>query len=294
MHTLKCAFFMSKINIFKRVLKKIKEKRTSLKYLPILKKNIDLKDSQKGKRCFIIGNGPSIKDQDLLKLNGEQTFVVNTFWNHPQFKEINPKYYIITDTDVFPKEKSNYWSEELLSKKHIIEESREIKMLLNVLGKETIEKNNIYPQNKKYYIMLDGYFKEDGRFNIQIDKTIPQTKNVVITCLIAAAYMGFEEIYLLGCEHDFLAHPNLYSWKHFYEEGKINIHDKKDQEYFKLAKPSYEAQIDQVKTLFRNYRLLKTKLSIENPKIRIFNATPNSFLDVFPMINFEEIKFNGK
>lgn len=283
---------MAKINIFKKVLRKIKEKRAIFKYRPILKKNLELKDSQKGKRCFIIGNGPSIKDQNLLKLSGEQTFVVNTFWNHPQFKEINPKYYIITDTDVFPKKESdNYWSQELLNKKYIIEGNPETKMLLNILGKDTIEKNDIYPQNKKYYLVLGGYFNENGRFNIRIDETIPHTKNVIITCLIAAAYMGFEEIYLLGCEHDFLAHPNLYSWKHFYEEEKINIHDKKDQEYFRLAKPSYEAQIDQVKTLFRNYRLLKTKLSVERPKIRIFNVTPNSFLDVFPMVKFEDIKF---
>jgi hypothetical protein len=40
----------------------------------------DLRDSQRGKRCFIIGNGPSLKNTDLGKLRGEITFGLNRIY----------------------------------------------------------------------------------------------------------------------------------------------------------------------------------------------------------------------
>ena len=39
-----------------------------------------LKDVHRGERCFIIGNGPSLKKTDLSKLKGEKTFGVNRIY----------------------------------------------------------------------------------------------------------------------------------------------------------------------------------------------------------------------
>ena len=39
-----------------------------------------LKDSRKGERCFIIGNGPSLKQTDLTKLTNEYTFGLNRIY----------------------------------------------------------------------------------------------------------------------------------------------------------------------------------------------------------------------
>jgi 6-hydroxymethylpterin diphosphokinase MptE-like len=40
----------------------------------------ELKDSQSGKRCFIIGNGPSLRQTDLTQLRGEFTFGLNRIY----------------------------------------------------------------------------------------------------------------------------------------------------------------------------------------------------------------------
>ena len=40
----------------------------------------ELKDTQLGKRCFIIGNGPSLRQTDLTKLRGEATFGLNRIY----------------------------------------------------------------------------------------------------------------------------------------------------------------------------------------------------------------------
>ncbi|MFN5391624.1 MAG: hypothetical protein ACK5CM_21135 [Pseudanabaena sp.] len=55
-------------------------------------KNLELKDKHIGKRAFIIGNGPSILKQDLTRLSNEVTFVLNSFFHHPQYEQINPTY----------------------------------------------------------------------------------------------------------------------------------------------------------------------------------------------------------
>ena len=39
-----------------------------------------LKDSCKGERCFIIGNGPSLKQTDLSRLKNEKTIGMNRFY----------------------------------------------------------------------------------------------------------------------------------------------------------------------------------------------------------------------
>ena len=45
-----------------------------------IKRLTDLKDIHKGRRAFIIGNGPSLKQTDLSKLRDEITFCINRFY----------------------------------------------------------------------------------------------------------------------------------------------------------------------------------------------------------------------
>ena len=45
-----------------------------------IKRLAALKDIHKGKRAFIIGNGPSLKQTDLSKLKNEITFGMNRFY----------------------------------------------------------------------------------------------------------------------------------------------------------------------------------------------------------------------
>ena len=39
--------------------------------------NAEFKDIHKGQRCFIVGNGPSLNDEDLSLLENEYVFTVN-------------------------------------------------------------------------------------------------------------------------------------------------------------------------------------------------------------------------
>lgn len=273
------------MRIIKRTKNLIKTLRLNHTSRKTLAKNKKLEDSKAGKRCFILGTGPSIKEQEILRLKNEETFVVNAFWNYPQYEELNPKYYVFTDSNAFPeqRDKNTYWKKQFIDHAPLIS-SLPTRFFFHINAKLFIEPNHLFPLDRVFYLTFDRFFKENLKFNIKINRPIPYTKNVIIACIIIAAHMGFEEIYLLGCEHDFLAHLKNYNFlNHFYANEVI-------PEAAPQKTESYEELIRNAAILFSNYRILKNKLAKEKPKIQIFNATPNSFLDVFPYTKYEDIK----
>ena len=117
-------------------------------------------------------------------------------------------------------------------------------------------------------------------------------------CMLAAVWMGFDKIYLLGCEHSFLAQPlgpgKSLSFSHSYhdETSKLDTANEEILKKYLTTKElsfNYEMNMASTLQLFRSYRLFYAKALNVHPNLKIFNATPNSFLDVFPMINFNDI-----
>lgn len=273
--------------ILRGVNKRYKGHQEFRQYKDILKKNADLAQTKTGKTCFVIGNGPSIKDQDLTRLVNQETFTMNSFWRHPQYKIIQPKYYIAVDAPrilELPRPKL-FFEDDMPTSDPIISQVSETKLIFSAIAKKSIENNGLFKQNPKYYILQQGLMDESLSFNLDPTKAMPYPKSSHLFAMILALYMGFEKIYLLGCEHNFLDHPvstSISSFKHFYDEPHGDI-----PERFKTG--SYENSMASCLRLFRNYRFFKEKIAKSHPNVRIFNATPNSFLDVFPVVDFDEV-----
>jgi hypothetical protein len=279
--------------MIRRIIKKINsillERKIRNDYRAVLRENLKLKNLYKGKRCFILGNGHSLKDLDLLTLKDEETFVVNAFWKHPQYEEVQPKNHVYVDEDVFRKEDiASYWKNEFFEE---AKKNRKYpkRFFMHYKGSDAAKDKNLFPLQEKYYIAFHGMFQRDLKFNLEIDDIIPYAKNVIVSSIIIAIYMGFEKIYLLGCNHDILAHPTHYEgFKHFYDI-KFDQNNPEEVKKYALTVGSYEDHIHHAGILFKNYRLLKEKLSIVHPEVKIFNTTPDSFLDVFPFIRLEDV-----
>src|SRR3989344_360691 len=274
----------------------------TLTHRSVLQRNRQLKNSQSGKRCFILGTGPSISTSDLAALRTEQVFVVNDFIKHKKFSALNPAYYVVTDTSYFDSERElDFFGRNLKNKSDQIPSST--KLFFNIEGKNLIERRKLFQQHDIYYLSIQGMMSENFDFNIDLDKTLPFTKNVILTCLMIAVYLGFEEIYLLGCEHSFLAKPIrqgvVDDIDHFYGVNYENLNPNdaqaiKEQGYERVIVLSYEATMSHVRQLFRNYRFFYKKIRRLKPNVRIWNATPESYLDVFSFVNFKDITFLKK
>ncbi len=61
---------------------------------------LSLLDSHRGKRCFVVGNGPSLKIDDLDKLTGEITFASNRIFLAFEETQWRPTYYTMCDAVV--------------------------------------------------------------------------------------------------------------------------------------------------------------------------------------------------
>lgn len=275
------------------------------KYQDILAKNLEIKNKYLGQRCFILGSGPSIKDLDLDQLKNERVFVVNEFDRHPQFKNLRHVYHVLADACYFIDDKNTYFWERLKHKSDITNSA--VTYFFHVKGKVLVEKEKLFSKNKIHYLSSHGIISDHFDFNINLDKTLPWPKNSILSCLMIAVYMGFREIYLLGCEHNFLVlnagieRGQPKTLNHFFVNAELEqmkeMNKEEAEEKIKTRFGhweghedfTYESKLAQILRLFKNYRLFYKKVRKLYPDIKIFNATPNSYLDVFPSIKYEEL-----
>ncbi len=249
-------------------------------HLYLLEENKKIKDIYKGKRCFIIGNGPSLKHQDLNKLEGEYTFAVSHFFMTDLFTKINPFGYVVADPALFD---DSDFAIEWLTK--LDQQCKNQSFFFPINAVQTIQKYNMFQNRRVYYLDMSSQFDEDtSKFDIDLTKKIPSAQTVIIMVIMIAAYMGFKEIYLIGCDSDWAKYPSSRGYlPHFYNEDdkvtKPKICPRKDWKY--------EDVLNAALIIFKSYRLLGNKLQEKDTKI--YNATGESFLDMFERINYESI-----
>ena len=61
-----------------------------------------------GKRCFIVGNGPSLNKHDLSLLDGELTFGCNNIYYMTQRNGFKPTFYTVEDTARYDGKHASY------------------------------------------------------------------------------------------------------------------------------------------------------------------------------------------
>tara|TARA_Y200000002_G_C22678453_1_gene663056 strand:- start:1302 stop:2054 length:753 start_codon:yes stop_codon:yes gene_type:complete len=165
----------------------------------------------RGSRCFILGSGHSIDSVDLIRLKNENIIGLNSFSFHKDYKEL-----VNSDHGL---------------KQHVdtpLHEFRNKKVYESYI--DEVDNNNF--SNVHYFFGIDDYqnnyidaFKQRGTHNKPnknyIHCNIPFSKQIELTndsyncsktiwspksssnfALFLALYQGFDEIYLLGVDHD--------------------------------------------------------------------------------------------
>jgi len=91
-------------------------------------------------------------------------------------------------------------------------------------------------------------------------------------------YLGFENIYLVGIDHDWFNGPLVYFYDHASEHAM-----KPDAESVSFA--DSEFQMRRHADIFRKYKYLYSiKRNIFNA-----NANPKHYLDVFPKVDYDAL-----
>lgn len=248
-----------------------------LKYKKEIKKNSVLKNSESGKRCFIIATGPSIKSQDLSVLQGETCISVSNFFIHPDFKKIKPKYHLfVASHPPVTDEQYTTWFRD--AEKHFPDGQN---VLISVTNKHLVDENGLFKkQNVYYYYLGTKDIKKDSP--VDFTKPIPTIQTSAQTAVELGLFLGCKELYLLGCDHNWIL--NIGSVQHFYEE-KNNAMTQLG--YNGWHNEDLGTEFAACANVWRIYRNIREYITYN--KISIYNLTPGSLLDIFPRKNLLDI-----
>jgi hypothetical protein len=251
-------------------------KRLTREDRAILRKNRALNNRHAGERCFILATGPSIKKQDLKLLGGETCIALSNFFVHQDYSVIKPRYYCVAGYHQ-PISKTA-WTEWLGEMAAATDNAI---MFFSLNDREDIERNGLFSRREIHYLQFANWSTISGE-KLDITRSVPSPQSVTIMALEVALYMGFENIYLLGCDHDWMLH--LDTSQHFYEE---NQHAFVRAGYDEWAGVDLELQCQSYVRLWQRYKELGQ--IARGKSINIFNATAGGLLDVFPRMRYESL-----
>jgi len=231
------------------------------------KKMGKLRNIHANRRCFIIGNGPSLMIEDLEKLKNEITFAANKIYLAFDKTNWRPTYYAVTDDFVA---KQNYPEINKLSGFPKFFPCH-AKTLWGTPFDDAIYFRYIYYQNR---------YPQPPRFGLKPACKIYAGRTVLYAFIQLACFMGIREIYLLGVDFNFIEPPNKVG-RTLISDGESN-HFHPD--YRAPGEKWVEPKLNQQKKAFE-----KAATTVEMLGGRILNATREGKLEVFTRVNFNEL-----
>ena len=256
--------YISRIHIF---LWKIKQSCLQFfynyKYKSYLLRLSEYKNMYLGKRCFVIGTGPSLTKEDLEALTDEYTFASNSIFRYFEKTEWRPDFYSVCDRTYYLANKNN-------------------------IDSVNVKKQKFFPldfalqfgfNSKCRYYLRTPYSVRHPRFRDNPMHAFQEGSTVTYHLLQLAVMMGFTEIYLLGIDFNYSLHRD--------NKGNI-IRDDKVKDYaFDDKATNYT--MPNLEASYYAYCSAEEYCKQHNYKVRIYNATRGGKLEVFQRVNFEDV-----
>ncbi|HWQ46194.1 MAG TPA: 6-hydroxymethylpterin diphosphokinase MptE-like protein [Longilinea sp.] len=198
-----------------------------------------LKDKYRGERCFIIGNGPSLRNTDLSKLKDEYTFGLNRIYL--MFPELGFKTTFLLSVNDLVIEQCAAEIQALPIPKFVSWRSRTV----------------LQPADDLYFLYTTytgAKFSKDARGRLWEGAT------VTYAALQVAFFMGFEKVILIGVDHNFATKgqpnttvvsqgddPNHFAPGYFGKGFRWQLPDLETSEIaYRMAREAYEKDGRQV------------------------------------------------
>ena len=235
-----------------------------------------LKNKYKGERIFIIGNGPSLNDTPLEKLEGEYTFGVNRIYLLFNRISWRPSFYTINDWEVGP------------------DNAGEIEALEGMTFFFPKRFKGLFEQTDStyWYNSRHARFKGDD-FSYDLTDGAVMGGSVLPLAIQIAYYMGFDPIYLIGVDVNYkipdtvkqsgtkrFADGNL----QFLKSTKDDDCNHFDSSYFGKGRRWHNPNTER---MIEGFRVCRE--AIEGQGGHIYNATVGGKLEVMERVDFNSI-----
>lgn len=238
-------------------------------------------------RCFIVGNGPSLKidlEGNMNSLSEEDVLMVNHSCQTEQFGLIKPKYYLIADPvfwgDNNPTELVKVAVEKTLN--DLLKTEWNILILIPFRAKHSSFVSTLKSNNKRIFFYNNDSISGFDWFVFWAYKKglgIPSGVNVIIPSLINVILLDYKKIYLLGTDHDWINNLSVESDNalylrdtHYYEAPRLT-----------LLRDSLIDMLESLVKLFTVYNLIEQFAKKNNVVIK--NCSSRSMIQTFPRVS---------
>jgi len=213
----------------------------------------------KGKRCFIIANGPSLKKTDLSFLKGEFTIGMNRIYLSEKEMGFVPNYIVVHDIAI------------------------QLEQFRDDLNKLDLPKFFNWNARKLFDFKDNLTFIRSGykpHFSTDLTKSSWAGHSVTGICIQLAYYMGFSEVYLIGKDHSYAEKGT---------PGKVLVSSGKESNHF--VKGYYNQGMKWKIPDYKGEELAYTmaRKTFENDNRIIKDATIDGKLNIFEKVEYESL-----
>jgi len=218
-----------------------------------------LRDIHRGKRCFIIGNGPSLKQTDLSRLHHEFTIGMNRFFLAFPELGFQTTYYLSVNDLVIEQSAAEI-------------QALQMPCFLSWRARKWLKPaENIYFLHTTY---TGAKFAED------IAQRVWEGGTVTYVALQLAYHLGFQDVILIGVDHNYVT------------QGKPNatvVSEGDDPNHFHPAYfgKGFRWQLPDLESWDRSYAMARH--AYECAGRHVFDATIGGKLQVFPKVAYDSL-----
>lgn len=228
-------------------------RRDSIRKLPALK------NTHRGERCFIMGNGPSLKNTDLSKLPGEFTIGLNRIFL--AFAQMGFQTSVLVSINDLMVEQSKEEIQALTMPRFVAWRARRW----------------LHPADNLYFLHTTY---TGPHFATDLTGRLWEGATVTNIALQIAYYLGFETVILIGVDHNFTT------------QGKPNttvIQQGEDPNHFTggYFTTGFRWQLPDLETSEKGYR--KARQAFEADGRKVLDATVGGKLQVFPKVDYNSL-----
>ncbi|WP_395690763.1 6-hydroxymethylpterin diphosphokinase MptE-like protein [Nocardioides sp.] len=218
-----------------------------------------LRSSRAGEQCFVVGNGPSVRVEDLEALRGRATFGCNRIFEIYDRTEWRPEFYIAQD--VYDARLPVHATEDRDSTRFV---GAYFRRRWGLTGHEPLCFNG------KKSVRNRGFSDDCAAW-------VGEFGTVTFTALQFAAYLGFKQVVLIGIDHSYA--------RTLQAGGEIATEsERKDHFYSAPNRPDSLANITLMEDAYRT-----AKEGCDRVGCEVVDATRGGHLQVFPKVDLDEL-----
>ena len=277
---------MSTTNKVSDFLSSLGESAKSMVKIALLSRPTHAKKAKSAEKPLIIlANGPSLRqtiDDFGETLQQYPTLAVNLAANAPEFKSLKPTYYVLADPHFF---KSTEQPNVKLLWENLCRVDWPMTLFVDHRFKKIVQNFAALPE----CVSLETFnavgaegFAAFEKLAYRSGAAMPRPRNVLIPSLMIGIRLGYSTIYICGADHSWMRdlrvtedNEVVSGMNHFYKEDNKEVkrarNEYRDYRLHQIIQSFYVA--------FMSYH--KIRRFADSQGVKIFNATPGSYIDAF-------------